>query len=275
MKNTKFFDHPPEKELAAKLYVLLSYVTKIILQISQKTNVKSVFVNQIFYEERGKCIMNKVIDIIERLVNGEKVDGVLKSAKEEDGDQVEESSVSVHSEDGKVENVIVEEEGEKKVKDYEKFIISEVLKFLKVNADYYDIYESCRPSRTRSESQFDRQDVVVWMRKYVDILWKGIDERLKYFDKDGSTCCSEAPAEGIFSILAYITENRASLTPSHLSKLCRVIKEGPTPGTLKAAALTKRALGKWPSEHGSRFTTNSYMPGMTSSTVADVRKKSD
>ena len=69
-----FFYHPPEKELAAKLYVLLSYVTKIILQISQKTNVKSVFVNQIFYEERGKCIMNKVIDIIERLVNGEKVD---------------------------------------------------------------------------------------------------------------------------------------------------------------------------------------------------------
>ena len=44
--------------------------------------------------------MNKVIDIIERLVNGEKVDGVLKSANEEDGDQVEESSVSVHSEDG-------------------------------------------------------------------------------------------------------------------------------------------------------------------------------
>ena len=42
MENTKFFDHPPEKELAAKLYVLLSYVTRIILQISQKTNVKSV-----------------------------------------------------------------------------------------------------------------------------------------------------------------------------------------------------------------------------------------
>ena len=72
------------------------------------------------------------------------------------------------------------------------------------------------------------------MRKYVDKLWKGIQERLAYFDKDGSTCCSEAPAEGIFSILAYITENRASLTPGHLSKLCRVVKEGPTPGTLKA-----------------------------------------
>ena len=108
------------------------------------------------------------------------------------------------------------------------------------------------------------------MRKYVDKLWKGIQERLAYFDKDGSTCCSEAPAEGIFSILAYITENRASLTPGHLSKLCRVVKEGPTPGTLKAANLTKRALGKWPSEYGTRFTTNNYMFGMTSSPVADV-----
>ena len=48
---------------------------------------------------------------------------------------------------GKVENVIVEEESETKVKDYEKNIISEVLEFLKVNADYYGIYESCRPSR--------------------------------------------------------------------------------------------------------------------------------
>ena len=80
----------------------------------------------------------------------------------------------------------------------------------------------------------------------------------------------QRPAEGIFSILAYITENRASLTPGHLSKLCRVVKEGPTPGTLKAANLTKRALGKWPSEYGTRFTTNNYMFGMTSSTVADV-----
>ena len=109
----------------------------------------------------------------------------------------------------------------------------------------------------------------------MNLLWKGIEKRLNYFDKDGSTCWSEAPAEGIFSILAYITENRASLTPSHLTKICRVVKEGPNPGTLKAAALTKRALEKWPSEHGSRFTSNSYMPGMTSSTVADVMKKSE
>ena len=97
-----------------------------------------------------------------------------------------------------------------------------------------------------------------------------VDERLKYFDKDGSTRWSEAPAEGIFSILAYITENRASLTPRHLSKLCRVIKEGPKPGSNFANSIVKDCIRDWPSAFGPRFTTNDYMKKITSSTVAKI-----
>ena len=43
---------------------------------------------------------------------------------------------------------------------------------------------------------------------YVEALWKGVASRLKHFDGDGSTCWSEAPAEGIFSILDYIVGTR-------------------------------------------------------------------
>ena len=48
VENSKFFYHPLDKETSAKCYVLLCYVTKIILQISQKLSVKSSFFETIF-----------------------------------------------------------------------------------------------------------------------------------------------------------------------------------------------------------------------------------
>ena len=76
-----------------------------------------------------------------------------------------------------------------------------------------------------------------------------------------------------FSILGHIVEHRPSLTPNHLAKICRIVKEGPAPGTKKAEALTKKALRRWPSQHGRRFTTNSFMHGITSSTVTAALDK--
>ena len=65
----------------------------------------------------------------------------------------------------------------------------------------------------------------------------------------------------------FIVEHRPSLTPNHLAKICRIVKEGPAPGTKKAEALRKKALRRWPSQHGRRFTTNSFMHCITSSTA--------
>ena len=36
VENSNFFDHPEEKVISSKFYVMISYVTKIILQIAQK-----------------------------------------------------------------------------------------------------------------------------------------------------------------------------------------------------------------------------------------------
>ena len=80
----------------------------------------------------------------------------------------------------------------------------------------------------------------------------------------------EAPAEGIFSILGYIVEHKPSLTVRHMVELSRVVKEGPRPGTKDAVRLTKMVLSKWPSTHGFRFTNNSYMHGITSSTISSA-----
>ena len=48
---------------------------------------------------------------------------------------------------------------------------------------------------------FDESKVFNWIQNYIDKLWRGIQERLTHFDADGTTAWSEAPAEGIFSIL--------------------------------------------------------------------------
>ena len=108
------------------------------------------------------------------------------------------------------------------------------------------------------------------MRKYVDKLWKGIQERLAYFDKDGSTCWSEAPAEGIFSILQTIVDHKTAIQLKNLTKLCRIIKEDPKPGSKHAEDITTLSMSKRPSKWGPKFRTNSFMRRTTSTTVSNI-----
>ena len=69
--------------------------------------------------------------------------------------------------------------------------------------------------------------VFEWIGQYINELWAGISERLTHFDSDGTTAWSEAPAEGICSILQNICDHKSSIKLSNLTKLCRIIKEGP------------------------------------------------
>ena len=62
----------------SKHYVLLTCVTKIILEISQKTNVTSQTVQKLFYEEQGKKVIKKVIGISSSLIEGQTVKEVAE-----------------------------------------------------------------------------------------------------------------------------------------------------------------------------------------------------
>ena len=44
IENAKFFDHPFDKEITAKYYVLIALTTKIILQVGQKRNLYKTFI---------------------------------------------------------------------------------------------------------------------------------------------------------------------------------------------------------------------------------------
>ena len=112
---------------------------------------------------------------------------------------------------------------------------------------FFQSNEATRPTRTRGEASFDDQSAIKCVRNYVDLLWKEIDERLVYFDKDGSTNWSEAPAEGIFSIIDHIIEYKPSLSVQNMIRLCRIVKEGPPPGSRTATLTTRNCFENWPS----------------------------
>ena len=78
--------------------------------------------------------------------------------------------------------------------------------------------------------------------EYIDDLWEGVKERLGHFDREGPTAWSEAPAEGVFSILSYICEHKPSLKLSNITKLCRIVKEGPPPGSQRAEEVTNKLI---------------------------------
>ena len=118
--------------------------------------------------------------------------------------------------------------------------------------------------------------LLISLKYYINSLWSGVKERFNHFDIDGSSCWSEAPAEAVFSILDYIVNYKRSLTFEHMIQLCRVIKEGPSPGTIKAQNLTKLALSKWPFQKSTgnvRFATSKFIHGITSNAVSNAMNK--
>ena len=76
-------------------------------------------------------------------------------------------------------------------------------------------------------------------------LWEGISKRLDFCDKGGTTTWSEAPAEGIFSTLSYIIENKPGLSVEHMFQLCRIVKEGPVPATKATDNISKKTIEQW------------------------------
>ena len=66
---------------------------------------------------------------------------------------------------------------------------------------------------------------------------------------------------------------KTSIKRSNFTKICRVIKEGPKPGSNFANSIVKDLIRDWLSVFGPRFTTNDYMKKTTSSTVAKILEK--
>ena len=162
--------------------------------------------------------------------------------------------------------------------DHLNFIYSEIRMYVDKNIDFFTTEsEESQKTRTRSELYFELNSALASTTDYVNVLWCGIVERLSHFDKDGTTNWSEAPAEGIFSIIDHIIEFKPSLTVEKMIQLCRIVREGPPSGSMAASILTKAAFTHWPAGiHRDRgvFITQDYNYRLrtTSSTVKKQTK---
>ena len=128
---------------------------------------------------------------------------------------------------------------------YEIFICDEIKKYVTKKASQYICKEEARPTRTRREGGTNKKSILATLESYVLSLWDGISKRLQYCDLDGTTNWSEAPAEGVFSILGFIIENKPGLSIKLMFELCRIVKEGPAPATKAAVNISKNGVKKW------------------------------
>ena len=88
------------------------------------------------------------------------------------------------------------------------------------------------------------------------------------------TSYSEAPAEGIFSVIEKIVQSRESLSIENLNALARIRIEGPGVATTQAYQLSKDALAMWNSHQGERFTTKAWIPGLKNKAMLAIQSNS-
>ena len=126
---------------------------------------------------------------------------------------------------------------------------------------------------TRGES-FNATEAKKAVDSYTHYLWKAIRKRLSKTDMTQSPCAfSEAPAEGIFSIMERVKQGRGSLSVKHLVQLSRLAAHGPPASTEAAMHLSKAALKNYKSQYGERFCTQFWVPGKTSKIVSELQSK--
>ena len=88
-------------------------------------------------------------------------------------------------------------------------------KLMEKNSSHYHFTEESANTMTRRAENFNLDDPVQMIEKFILIFWKGVKDRMQAFDLDGTTVWSEAPAEYIFSVWQRVIEGRGNLTVAH------------------------------------------------------------
>ena len=107
---------------------------------------------------------------------------------------------------------------------------------------------------------------------FISNFWGEVASRCKIAGLEvGPTSYSEAPAEGVFSVIESVMSGREKLSLQYVEALTRVALEGPRPSTKKAFDVSGEALLKREVRDKERFITQSFMRGMISKTVMKIQ----
>ena len=156
--------------------------------------------------------------------------------------------------------------------------IKHLRSFLEKNKDLFSLPKDMAQSfkGTRSNSIKSIEDIIFYqivsVNNFIRNFWGGIQKRLKYTDLDqGSTCFSEAPAEGVFSVIEKVIQGRESFGINLIKALTRISLEGPGVATNDGYDLSKEALGLWGGK-GERFTTATWVSGLKQKAMVEIQE---
>ena len=83
LENQIWFDLPVDMVYVSKMYVLVAYVTKIILAIAQKNDVKTEYIKSVFYNQKGKEAMVQAIDMGYEIISNKSTCDVVQENRPE------------------------------------------------------------------------------------------------------------------------------------------------------------------------------------------------
>ena len=135
-----------------------------------------------------------------------------------------------------------------------------------------DLDRSMKDTRSKPEINDLIEQQVNHVRRFISMFWDGVQSRIAQTDiSPGNTSFSEAPAEGVFSVIERVMEGRSCLELNVVEAITRVVLEGPAVATTEGYNLSKEALSKWNDGKGEHFTTEKWMKGMQSKGIAECQ----
>ena len=110
------------------------------------------------------------------------------------------------------------------------------------------------------------------LKTFINSFWSEVADRTAFAGLEtGPTSYSEAPAEGVFSVIEYVMTGREKLSLKHVEALTRISLEGPKASNKKAFELSCQAMQKRDCKDMDRFTTIAYMKGTIPKTVKKIQ----
>lgn len=275
LENREFFDMQGQFVVLAILYCLPMFCLKIFLKCCQKTTVTSEYVqNTITTGGSGKKTMLFCLQVAKtKLLFGSpcmnthhidsKCDSLCISHKEEGLDKFPDILSSNGREVNTKDNNFLKELSE---------FVERKKQALSMPSDLRQMFRT-----TRSTTEKDLKDIIEEESESVKLFiirfWDAIDRRLKFTDLDaGATCYSEAPAEGVFSVIERILNDRENINLDALESQTRVSLEGPGVATMDGYNLSKEALKLWDKGKGERFTTEHWIPGLKQKSMIQIQE---
>ena len=276
LNNREFFDTQGNILVLAILYCVVMFAVKVMLKNCQKTTVTSSYIKNVITSTDGAGkqttqfylqVARTNLVLAKPCFNTNHVNKKLcnETCLEETEEVSENDEFSdLLSSDGEPTNI----SKNKFIKNLQDFLQKNKDE-LSLPSDFSKLFRNTRDLKCTTDLINEQAS---YINTFISRFWEGISKRTELTDLDhGSTSFSEAPAEGVFSVIENVLGGRESLELDSIEALTRVALEGPGVATMEGYDLSKEALELWGGK-GERFTTQHWWPGMKQKSMLEIQE---